>query len=205
MAFLNSKSWSYWGGSNYNDTVAFLDGNGKTVRVATGDEMQQNRIVDFNGDTLCFAINSIPNNKRVAWGVGFDAIVGLDATNKAPTAVIESEVLAGDAPMLIRYDISKSKDVDGKIIAAFIDMGDGTEIIHLDPTKQKSIEHVYTRYTDQKGIKHNFYKDVPLTAKLTVVDDKGAMSTAQWTVTVKKQSSNPELFLRPVKPGNGKL
>lgn len=87
-------------------------------------------------------------------------------SKKSPTAVLKVSPESGKAPLRVVFDVSESRDEDGRIIGYELDRdGDGTFEMVFDPSI-KNVEHTY----EQPGI----YK-----ARLKVTDDAGQTNYAE--------------------------
>ena len=88
------------------------------------------------------------------------------APNVVPTAVANSDVAAGNAPLTVAFSSAGSVDPDGSIASYSWDFGDGSPVsTDANPT------HTYT-------------VDGSYSAVLTVTDDEGATNSAAVTITV---------------------
>ena len=85
--------------------------------------------------------------------------------NAAPTAAITITESAGTVPRIVTFTSIGSTDPDGTVVARQWDFGDGTQS------------------SDGTAV-HTFTAEGTYTVVLTVVDDLGAVSTTQQTVTV---------------------
>lgn len=102
-----------------------------------------------------------PENSNL---VSASIMVG-SASNIAPTAVPNADVVSGSAPLTVNFDSYGSTDSDGAIVAYAWNFGDGVSSSEASPT------HVY-----QGTGNYN--------ATLTVTDNMGASATGSTNITV---------------------
>ena len=100
--------------------------------------------------------------------------------NKAPLAVIDATPDNGAAPLEVRFSAARSSDSDGRITAWEWSFGDGASATTKNPV-------------------HRYAQAGAWKVSLTVIDDKGAKSSATKTITVSKPPSTGQtLELLPV-------
>jgi PKD repeat protein len=90
--------------------------------------------------------------------------------NKAPTAVVKSNITSGDAPLGVAFDGTGSSDTDGTITNYQWSFGDG-------------------QTGSGAAVVHSYAGVGTYTATLTVTDDDGAMSTSSIVITVSVKTS----------------
>ncbi|MFH1774434.1 MAG: PKD domain-containing protein [Methanobacteriota archaeon] len=128
---------------------------------------------DMEGARDGFFAGLYENHKTVGKGIALlagamfaSACVGIAPVNKPPTADVSYKDSAVKNKE-ITFDASGSYDPDGKIVSYIWNLGDGTKQETLDPW----IKHAYKQVGNYTG-------------RLTVVDDKNASSSKDFTIEV---------------------
>jgi PKD repeat protein len=116
---------------------------------------------DYNGpDRFGYAVTDGNGGGGVGW-----AYVTVNPVNDAPVAVFDSDVTAGEAPLVVNFDASGCYDVDGDSLAYLWDFGDGTG------AEGAQVSHEYVAAG-------RFY------VNLTVADGQGASSSASEHISI---------------------
>ncbi len=116
------------------------------------------RLLQFDGKTVPAWSREEMDNAIAGGG-------GDPGGNTAPTASFTTSTVAGPAPLTVTFDASASADADGIIVAHDWDFADGTN-------------------DAGEIVSHTFTADGVYPVVLSVVDDQGAATTAETTITV---------------------
>ncbi|UCF00548.1 MAG: PKD domain-containing protein [Deltaproteobacteria bacterium] len=111
---------------------------------------------------------------------GFSNEVSLGATNQPPIASFTADPPSGEAPLLVLFDATESRDPDGVVVFHNWDFGDGTAGSGEILTYEYEFPGTYT-------------------VSLTVTDDVGATDSATATATISPVEENQP----PVADSNG--
>ena len=92
--------------------------------------------------------------------------------NQPPVAVLDADVLAGEAPLLVNFDASQSSDSDGSIVLYEFDFtGPGDGLFYLNNGSDPLAQYNYSNAGSYDAV-------------VRVTDDDGAVATASLTLTV---------------------
>lgn len=109
---------------------------------------------------------------EICTNLGAGPGTGIGGANLAPSACLTATGSGAEAPAVISFDASTSRDLDGAIVEYRWDFGDGT-----------------TATTTAGTVSHQYLEPGDYTVTLTTIDDLGAAGTASITVTVLPTSS----------------
>lgn len=93
--------------------------------------------------------------------------------NQPPTAVIQADILSGNAPLTVAFGGTGSSDPDGSIVKYFWDTGDGAS-------------------SSASSFSYTYLASGTYTVSLTVTDDQGATATSTVVVSVTDPTSSPD-------------
>ena len=111
---------------------------------------------------------------------GYSNEVSLGATNQPPIASFTADPPSGEAPLLVLFDATESRDPDGVVVFHNWDFGDGTA-------------------GSGEILTHEYEFPGTYTVSLTVTDDAGATDSATTTVSIAAVVENQP----PVADSNG--
>ena len=96
---------------------------------------------------------------------GYSNEISLDAINQPPVASFTADPSSGEAPLLVLFDATESRDLDGAVVSYNWDFGDGTADSGKITTHEYEFPGTYT-------------------VSLTVTNDLNASGEAMDTITV---------------------
>ncbi len=172
-------------GANSNDP----DGTVKLYKWSFGDKYvsssSDETIKHFYRNAGTYNVRLQVRDNEGAWST-FDSIAitirdkaDQEPQNVAPIADLDADHKSGYAPFEVEFDISGSYDSDGKIVGYVLEFGDGDDKSNYNANGidlTRDIEHTY----ENIGV---------YTAKLTIMDDDGAVDTTNIRITVNKKTS----------------
>ena len=159
---ITDYEWDFDGDGTYNEAGEELGARGDATPVpyaytSPGTFTARVRVTDNDGGTATDTLD-------------------ITVTNTHPTAVLNADVMEGDAPLTVTFDGSSSVDADGSIVdyewdfngnGIFNESGNGEDTARGNPTPP-----AYT-YTNPG----------PRTPRLRVTDDDGATDTGMLNIT----------------------
>jgi len=157
---------------NENDAIVITDGGDVPIPGSPflGDTLR-GRMVRAPGDTIKVTLNSSTADNLGGYGYLITSIAAEDPSNQSPGASPVVTPQGKMEPLIVTFDLTSAFDNDGYPVAYSVDPGDGSQVIHMDPSLPRAV-HIY----NMEGM---LPITVPktFTAIMTVMDEEGGTST----------------------------
>ena len=137
-----------------------------------GPSAVQNPVHTFSTPGTYDVILTVTDDGTPALSDTASITITVSAANNAPTAVANSDIIVGDAPLTVNFNGSGSDDTDGTIVLTNWDFDDGPGNTGGFPT----------------AVSHTFNTPGTYNVVLTVTDNEGATGTDMITITVNSPS-----------------